>query len=336
MSSGADPAAAASPPPSKPTDAQLAVLRRFELERRTAAVCRYLTEAGVTSLVLKGPAIARELWPDEPRDYGDADLLVGAQDFDRAEAALRAHGYVRTAFAEPAGTAVEYRAPDPLHISVDLHRSFRHVGVPADRCWALLTAEARRVRLPGGEVLIPSRPALAVIVTLHAIWHGTEIKPRTADDLRRALERFDDAEWRRAAELAAALGSLEAFTAGLFTAAEGQALADRMALAPPTAPEFRLRLGERPETSLEWLDLLTTRRPPREVARRLMRELVPSADEMRRQDPQAQAGRLALASSYIRRLLRLTRTAPRGIVAARRALKSNRIAGAPASSDADE
>ena len=83
------------------------------------------------------------------------------------------------------------------------------------------------MRLPGGEVLIPSRPALTVIVTLHAIWHGTEIKPRTADDLRRALERFDDAEWRRAAELGAALGSLEAFTAGLFTAAEGQALADQ-------------------------------------------------------------------------------------------------------------
>ena len=311
-------AAAAVGPPGL-SAAQRLAMGSLLRDRQTATVCRYLREAGVSVLVLKGPAIGHWLWPDVPRPYGDADLMVKPLQFEDAEAVPLSHGHTRTIFPESAGIAVEYYAPDSGHISVDLHRSFRLVGVSPERCWSLLAADARSLELFGGAVPIPSQVGLAVIVALHAVWHGVEA-PRGAEDVRRVVARLDITGWREAKQLAAALGCLEAFAAGLHTVREGSELAARIGLASVSKPEFRLRLGDRPPTSLAWLDLFSTRRSPRELGSVLLRELVPSAAEMRRQSSRELDSPLALILSYAVRLVRLAAAGPRGIVAARRAL----------------
>jgi hypothetical protein len=49
----------------------------------TAEVVEALRAAGVRSIVLKGPSIARWLYADgQPRPYGDTDLLVSPADLD--------------------------------------------------------------------------------------------------------------------------------------------------------------------------------------------------------------------------------------------------------------
>ena len=60
--------------------------RRAELDRAAVAVLDSFEGAGVRSLLLKGPVLARLLYGSEeaPRDYFDIDLLVGPPDLAKA------------------------------------------------------------------------------------------------------------------------------------------------------------------------------------------------------------------------------------------------------------
>ncbi len=68
--------------------------RRVELDSAAAAVLEGFEAAGVRSLLLKGPVLARVLYTeDEQRGYLDIDLLVSPEDLAAARAVLTALGY---------------------------------------------------------------------------------------------------------------------------------------------------------------------------------------------------------------------------------------------------
>lgn len=69
---------------------------REELDAATVAALDAFEEAGVQSLLLKGPALVRLLYAEnESRGYSDIDLLVAPTDFEHAREALLALGYAR-------------------------------------------------------------------------------------------------------------------------------------------------------------------------------------------------------------------------------------------------
>jgi hypothetical protein len=105
-----------------------AMLWALALERELVFVTALFEEAGIGSVVLKGPAVAHTVYPDPAwRSFGDLDLLVEASDLARAVELLRAEGFERrlpeprAGFDARFGKGVELR--NASRIDVDLHRT---------------------------------------------------------------------------------------------------------------------------------------------------------------------------------------------------------------------
>lgn len=107
-------------------DAISSVLR---LERMLLAVLDELTAAGVEPRVLKGSAVAHLDYPkSHERLFGDVDLLVRAEEFDRAVAALTGAGH-RRRFPQPRPGFDRRFSKGTSFVTVggfelDLHRTF--------------------------------------------------------------------------------------------------------------------------------------------------------------------------------------------------------------------
>src|SRR4051794_2899859 len=101
----------------------------------TAEVLGAFEAAGVSSLVLKGPAIARWLYTErESRFYTDSDLLVRPRDVEAAERVLVALGFAKR--FEDRGMpswwreyASEWGREDGRR--VDLHHTLPELGMSA-------------------------------------------------------------------------------------------------------------------------------------------------------------------------------------------------------------
>ncbi len=105
-----------------------AMVQAVELERRLIGVFEALEAAGLEPVVLKGPALAHQVYPDPAwRAFGDIDLLVATHEWRRACSVLRDLGYrrrlpePRRGFDERFGKAAMHVGPDGSEI--DLHRT---------------------------------------------------------------------------------------------------------------------------------------------------------------------------------------------------------------------
>lgn len=67
-------------------------VRVLAVDRVTAEVVPALAAVGIRPILLKGPSIARWLYPSGGRSYGDTDLLVPPADFARAGSVLERPG----------------------------------------------------------------------------------------------------------------------------------------------------------------------------------------------------------------------------------------------------
>ena len=100
----------------------------LRLERALLGATASLEAAGVAHRTLKGPALARTVYPDPARrSFGDVDVLVPGRSYDRALSVLTGAGGAprfrepRPGFTARFGKGVSVRLPDGL--DVDLHRS---------------------------------------------------------------------------------------------------------------------------------------------------------------------------------------------------------------------
>jgi len=143
--------------------AQLLALDDTAKEAALSQVCALLNGAGVTPLLFKGWAAARNYPQGWLRPYGDFDLVVARESFATAHAALAAKAtrFRGTDFALPFGPHG--------HCAVDLHDRL-------DDCYATdvahLMARASTVTLPGGTLLVPSPEDHLRLCAIHLFRHG--------------------------------------------------------------------------------------------------------------------------------------------------------------------
>ncbi|HXC24101.1 MAG TPA: nucleotidyltransferase family protein [Solirubrobacteraceae bacterium] len=206
--------------------------QNFVVDALTVEVAGEFGREGIETLVLKGPVLAKWLYPDKVRPYVDSDLMVAPGNRARAAGVLERLGFV------------EYRPWMPTALSMDIGRTTfgrdggmvdLHCQLPGldgepDAIWDCLIASAERQAIGGVELRVPDRNTVLLHVALHAAQHANRVDGKQLEDLRRALARVEETEWSRALELACAYRGVPAFTAGLRLLPEGRDLARRLDL----------------------------------------------------------------------------------------------------------
>jgi hypothetical protein len=290
-----------------------------------AEVTSAFREAGVRALLLKGPPSVRWLYDsDSGRFSTDVDLLVEPGSRPAAEDVLQQLSFrplpQNIGADEPRHARAWEREANP--VEVDLHVSVAGAGAPGDEVWRVLSHQTEKVVLGGTPVEIPSAPARALLIVLHAAQHGAGWD-QALRDLQRAVARLPDEVWRTAAALATDLDATVPFAAGLELVEGGEALADRLGLPKQRTIEATLRAWTAPDLTLG-IHRLTLTRGLRAKGAFIIRKVFPSPDWMRRWVPLARRGRLGLAAAYASRPIWLLSRTPRALHAWRRALRDSR------------
>jgi Uncharacterised nucleotidyltransferase len=282
----------------------------------TANVVTALRRAGIASIVLRGPAIARWLYGEaELRAYRDVDLLVEPGKRAEAEAVLARLGLVHRQAGFAPGESVEHasewicRRPS---VVVDLHHGIEGVRAGPDELWTALASGRHTIEVSGVAADAPGTPALALIIALHAAHHGAE-GGKHLQELRRALERAGLETWRPALELAERLHAVPSLAAGLRLLPEGAALADRLHLPQGADRVTALRAAGAHSTAIGFARLAATPGVRSKLAL-VARKLVPTPAFMRHWSRLARRGRAGLVLAYLwRPVWLLLRLVPAGV-----------------------
>ena len=293
-------------------------MRTLRIDAATAEVFSALRDRGITSVVLKGPSVARWLYDSGRRPYGDCDLLVRDSDLPVAQQSLQLLGFERGGLYTIRGDwprhASVYRRGD---VTVDLHRTLLGVTVDADGLWDALAPHRESMRVGGVDVDVLDPAGRAMVLALHAAKDGArDEKPLT--DLERAIDLLPLEVWREARGIAVKVGALEAFAAGLRRHPAGRELASTLGLSERVSPEIALR--ERPPPAMsagvDWM-LRTGGLRPKVVL--VIRKVVPPPSFLREWSPTARRGRWGLALAYLWRPVWVAWNTPRALGAAARA-----------------
>ena len=306
--------------------------RTLALDLAAGEVIRALIAADVECMLLKGPAMVHRLYREAPvgRNYGDIDLLVAPWQFDAAGRVLASLGFEDRLAGVRASEAARlaerpWHRTGAAHLVVDLHRGFHHV---ADRTawWDLLCRHREVLMVEGQPVAIPDRVGCALIAALHASKATSQDK--ALEDLRRALQLFEDDVWRQAADLAGSVGAGNAFAAALHRQNAGADLAARLGLRiTDPAIWFGATSLERGTGSLSYL---LGREGRADRARRLRDAAFPSRPFLTGHRPIAARGPAGLALAHLGRLCFVLPRLPRLLLAWHRTRRTlRRYGGAP-------
>lgn len=301
-------------------------VRTLAVDAQTARVVSALTARGVESLLLKGPVVARRLYADdEPRFYGDTDLLVAPRCLEAARQTLRELGYVQRLGDRSASLighhGSHWHAPGSV-LEVDLHHTLTGVQAEPGELWEALSEHASSMEVRATPVRVPDTAALALHVALHAAQHGIA-RDTPRQDLRRAVERLELETWQAAAALAGRVDALDAFGVGLRLSPEGAALAAQLRLAPNRSRNAALRVMAAPSVTLG-VDRLSATPGLLAKARLAVGWTFPPPDFMRTWSTLARRGRAGLALAYAWRPIVLAGQTGAALAAWRRAAQATR------------
>jgi hypothetical protein len=286
--------------PAAPPSVQV-LARTMATDRVTAEVVEAFRSAGIRSILLKGPAVARWLYDEGAvRSYLDCDLLVAPQDFESAERIMVDLGFRREGLDTipgdwPKHARAWYRDDGG---NVDLHRTLFGAGVPDDELWGVLSPRTERISVGGSEVETLTEPGRALVLVLHAAKDGPRVA-KVRHDLGHALERVEPTVWEQASRLAGLLDASRAFAAGLRLLPAGQEVARRLDLPSEVPMEAALRRkGGAPPLAvgMEWL---AAEPGFRRKAGLVTRKVFPPPAFMRAWTPLARRGPLGLAAAYV-------------------------------------
>ena len=285
----------------------LLVGRNLAVDAVTAEVVKALHAAGVRSLLLRGPAIAQWLYAGEAeqiRTYEDLDLLVPPEEIDRCHRALEAIGFVNRFAAFAPGETAEHSSEwwrQGSIVAVDLHRTLQGVRADSEALWSAMSADTEMLAVADTEVEVPTEPARALVVVIHAAHHGIA-EPKPLRDLELLLDRADPSLWQESARLAERLEATPAFAAGLLLRPEGARIAERLGISDAVDTEAALLSRSAGPTAFGYARLAAIPGLRRKLAF-LLRNLVPTAGFMRYAYPIARRGRVGLLLAYLWRPL---------------------------------
>ena len=276
----------------------------MELDRFTAEVVGELERNQVSPILLKGPSFAAWLYEERSaRRYGDADLLVGPEQWDDAVAVLERLGFIEDRSAEASvergSGSVAYSRHD--HWSVDLHRVIWGLQISERDQWEQLSAHTETMRLAGRQVRILDVASRSLHVALHAVQHGRS-EPKPIVDLERALAVVDDDGWTAVVERARDLGATAALAAGLRLVPAGALLADRLGLDEEPPAEIRLRVDGGGGVRAMSVAKIAQAPTLRLKLQYLWRWVFPSRAKMRRLSVREPPRRWQLTRAYVRHL----------------------------------
>ena len=289
--------------------------RNFAVDALTAEVVGAFSREGIETLVLKGPVLARWLYPGEVRPYVDSDLIVAPNDRVRAVGVLERLGFVEhlpwmpsPLSLDPGGTAFNR----PGEGMVDLHCQLPGLDGDPVVIWGRLAASAERQVIAGVELRVPDRDTVLLHVVLHAAHHADQVDGKPLEDLRRSLALVEEAEWLSALELARAYQGVQAFAAGLRLLPEGEDLAGRLDLGEVWSFQHEIRR----EDNVIAEELYALLSADTGIRRKLViaaSDIFPRPDYMRWWSPLARRGKLGLAGAYLWRTIWIIGQAPAAI-----------------------
>jgi hypothetical protein len=249
--------------------------------------------------LLKGPSIARWLYPSGGRTYVDTDLLVPACEFSRAGAVLKSLGFTEEVeglrpFEQSVRVEIGFARSDGF---VDLHRNLPNLPTPDELLWETFSVGTETIGIGDVKVCVPGRTALALHVVIHAVQHG--FQQHTSEDLRRAITVMSVDDWRPVADLATGLGIEGILGLGLRRHALGAEIADSLALPylSPTDPWSWLLSAPRGSASLTAFSSAPTLRAK---AQRIRSKLFPSPAWIRHVSRRPDAHGRTLLLAYAR------------------------------------
>jgi hypothetical protein len=123
--------------------------------------------------------------------------------------------------------------------TVDVHLTLFGADAHPDRVFDVIHSDAKPMDVGGATVAVPSIPARACHLALHAAQHS-EVVQRPLDDLTRALEVSSIDTWEQAREVAGRLDALGAFGVGLRLVEPGRAVAATLGLSDGASREMKL------------------------------------------------------------------------------------------------
>jgi len=181
----------------------------LRLEAMLVSIATTLDREGIEWRLLKGPAFARQFYPEpEWRTFGDIDLLVRGRAWDGVAAELFGDGFDRR-YSEPRpGFTARFGKGacfvSPAGLEIDLHRTFVAgpfgLGFDADT----LFEQPAHVVIGGLRVATLPAPAQAVHAAVHAVLGSARPRLVALRDLAQILTTGTDAAAVR--ERAAAWG----------------------------------------------------------------------------------------------------------------------------------
>ena len=290
----------------------VAASQRLAVDDGTVVVTAALDEAGVPTILLKGPALAERLYHEqESRIYSDTDLLVAEADLARAGATLRSLGYGLIASHRVGGVAVGHAETwsRSRHV-VDLHVRLPGAIAAGAETWHVVSARTRPMMVRGQRIETLDDGAAALLLALHVAHHGPTAFVQACEDLRRGLERFGPGTWEDAAVLARRLGAEGAAGWGLRLVPGGDELALRLGLPAVPSPSQYVHASGRRSHVTAGLEQLASAASWGAAARILAAKLFPSAYVLRAYG--GGSDRRSLAVAWLRRARLLARHAPAG------------------------
>lgn len=296
-------------------DGHLQRARNFVIDVLTAEVASAFAREGIATVVLKGPVLARLLYPGEVRPYGDSDLMVAPESRAHAVSVLEQLAFTEHCAWMPkplslneVGTA--FNRPDSG--TVDLHCQLPGLDGDPDAIWGRLAESAERQVIAGVELRVPDRDTVLLHVVLHAAHHANRVNDRPLEDLRRAIAFVEESEWLRVLELARAYRGVPAFAAGLRLLPEGEDLARRLDLGEVRSLHHEIRREDDPIAE-ELHALLSADKGLRQKLAVAAGDLFPRPDYMRWWSPLARRGGLGLAGAYLWRTIWIIGQTPRAV-----------------------
>ncbi len=307
--------------------------QNFSVDLVTAEVTAAFDAAEIDSILLKGPTIATWLYGnDQPRFYGDTDLLIQKGDWAKAHRVLQSLGFLDD-LAQLEHPRMEsdqgYSWSRPTDgAGVDLHCTLFGLGAEPDEVWKAFSSSGMLEPVGGELVRTPSHAARLLHIALHAVQHGGEtpetpmgaLERRPMVDLELALARAPLEVWQEACDLAEHLGGTPAFATGLSLTREGRRMAVGLGVDDESSVEARLRLQNVPMS--EGFAELSAVSGLHAKAALLWSELFPNRDFMRWWKPLASKGWIGLGTAYLWRPFWLAYRAIPGYLAWRRASRS--------------
>jgi hypothetical protein len=290
---------------------------RLRVDAWTAEVIGALRERNIRVVLLKGPAVARWLYADDPalRPYSDVDLIVSPVDTKRAQALLGELGFAslwHPALETHALHARPYqRERDGANI--DLHRTLHGLqDVPSERAWQAVSTDTDMIQVGNLNVEIPSVPVRVLHLVMH-LGHSDYAGTQPWRDLERCLDQSATDEWRAAVAVARQLGVENELAVRLRRLPQGAQLADQFGLTRRGSRYYRLRVafetGQAPG-SVHSIWALTALPDARSRVAYVRGKLLPGEQALRERSALARRGHIGLAAALhiVRIMARLPRT----------------------------